>query len=174
MTILVNMYGGPGTGKSTSAAGVYSLLKTHGVNAELVTEFAKDLTWEERHDTLGNQPYIFGKQYHRLMRLNTKVDVIVTDGPLLNSILYNDGMIEELDPLVLRCYEEFTNRNYFLVRSKPYQQAGRTQCEAAAKALDNRIRAVLDQLNKPYSRLWTDDAIAVITAQTEMELNAQL
>ena len=58
MTILCNIYGGPGSGKSTSAAGVFSLLKTHGVNAELVTEFAKDLVWEGRDVTLDNQPYI--------------------------------------------------------------------------------------------------------------------
>ena len=89
--------------KSTTAAGIFSLLKQHGVNAEYVPEFAKSL----RHDTLGNQPYILGKQYHKLMRLYTKVDVIVTDAPLLNSIVYNDGMIPELDVLCEALYEQF-------------------------------------------------------------------
>lgn len=44
MTIYVNLYGGPGSGKSTTAAGVVSQLKLLSINAELVTEYAKDLT----------------------------------------------------------------------------------------------------------------------------------
>lgn len=43
--IVVNLYGGPGVGKSTGAAYVFARLKEAGVVAELVTEFAKDLTW---------------------------------------------------------------------------------------------------------------------------------
>jgi ABC-type glutathione transport system ATPase component len=54
-TIMVNIYGGPGCGKSTTAAGVFTLLKIHKIDCELVTEFAKDLTWENRHKTLENQ-----------------------------------------------------------------------------------------------------------------------
>lgn len=169
--MVINMYGGPGVGKSTTAAGVYSLLKTHGVNAELVTEFAKDLTWEERHDALACQPYILGKQYHRLMRLVTKVDVIVTDGPILNSILYNSSVLPELPAFADALYEQFDNRNYLLTRTKQYEQAGRTQDEAAARRLDNGIRDLLDGLNKSYSRLDTDNAVKIITALTEGELN---
>jgi hypothetical protein len=40
-TILVNLYAGPGTGKSTMAANVFSELKWMGVNCELALEFAK-------------------------------------------------------------------------------------------------------------------------------------
>ena len=45
--ILVNLYGAPGSGKSTGAAYIFSKLKMAGVDAELVTEFAKDKLWEE-------------------------------------------------------------------------------------------------------------------------------
>ena len=40
--IVINLCGSPGAGKSTGAAYVFSQLKMAGVNAELVTEFAKD------------------------------------------------------------------------------------------------------------------------------------
>lgn len=40
--ILINLFGAPGTGKSTGAAYIFSQLKMKGINAELVTEFAKD------------------------------------------------------------------------------------------------------------------------------------
>lgn len=44
--LIVNLFGAPGAGKSTLAAYVFAKLKMAGVNAELVTEFAKDKTWE--------------------------------------------------------------------------------------------------------------------------------
>ena len=59
-----------------------------GVNAELVTEFAKDKVWEESKAVFQNQQYIFGKQYFRLTRLEGKVDVVVTDSPILLSAYY--------------------------------------------------------------------------------------
>lgn len=43
-TLVVNLFGGPGSGKSTGAAYVFARLKMLGYNAELVTEFAKDKT----------------------------------------------------------------------------------------------------------------------------------
>lgn len=45
-TLIVNLYGGPGTGKSTGAAYIFSKLKMDGIDAEYVTEFAKDKVWE--------------------------------------------------------------------------------------------------------------------------------
>jgi len=60
-TLIVNLFGGPSSGKTTMAAGLFCLLKMHGIDCELVTEFAKDLVWEERFKTLKNQQYIFGK-----------------------------------------------------------------------------------------------------------------
>ena len=41
-TIVVNLFPGPGTGKSTGAAYIFSKLKMAGVDAEYVSEFAKE------------------------------------------------------------------------------------------------------------------------------------
>jgi pantothenate kinase len=41
-TTIINVYGGPGAGKSTSAAYLYYLLKVAGKNVELVREYVKD------------------------------------------------------------------------------------------------------------------------------------
>lgn len=57
--IVVNLFGAPGAGKSTGAAYIFSLLKMAGVNAELVTEFAKDKTWEHNTKALDNQVYMY-------------------------------------------------------------------------------------------------------------------
>lgn len=40
---VINLYGGPGTGKSTTAAMLFAKMKLAGFNCEYVPEFAKDL-----------------------------------------------------------------------------------------------------------------------------------
>ena len=85
--LVVNLFGAPGAGKSTGAAYVFSQLKIKGVNAELVTEFAKDMTWEKNKKALTNQVYMLGNQLQRIYRCQDEVDVIVTDSPILLNIL---------------------------------------------------------------------------------------
>lgn len=46
-TIAVNLFGGPGSGKSTQALGVTYKLKVNGINCEYASEHAKDLVWRE-------------------------------------------------------------------------------------------------------------------------------
>ena len=45
---VINLFGAAGSGKSTAASYIFSQLKMRGIECELVQEFAKDLTWEER------------------------------------------------------------------------------------------------------------------------------
>ena len=126
-TIVCNLAGSPGTGKSTLAACVFAKLKMMGINCELVTEFAKDKVWEKNNEALSNQIYIFAKQYYRMSRCAGQVDVIVTDSPLFLSPFYNkDPEIDEpLKQLVHVISERYDNLNYFLRRVKKYNPVGR-------------------------------------------------
>ncbi len=45
---VINLWAGPGAGKSTTAAGLFNLMKIRGYNVELVTEFAKEMVYEGR------------------------------------------------------------------------------------------------------------------------------
>lgn len=45
-TIVVNLFGEPSVGKSTCAMDITAQLKRHGINAEYVSEFAKDKVYE--------------------------------------------------------------------------------------------------------------------------------
>lgn len=143
--ILVNLYGAPGSGKSTGAAYLFSKLKMAGVNAELVTEFAKDKVWEESKEVFNNQVYIFGKQYFRISRCMDKVDVIVTDSPLVLSAFYNNSEIlgEEFNNLVMKVSNSFNSKNYFIERVKPYNPKGRFQNEEEAKEIANELKEFL-------------------------------
>lgn len=143
MTVAINLFAGPGAGKSTTAAGVFRLLKLAGKNVELVTEYAKDLTWADRRKTLDDQLYIFAKQHHRMAMCADQVDFIVTDSPLLLSSVYGTGQSQTFHDLVLERFRAFDNRNFFINRTKPYQPVGRSQTEAEARALDAAVKSTL-------------------------------
>lgn len=135
--LIVNLFGAPGAGKSTGAAYVFSKLKMAGINAELVTEFAKDKVWEGSQAVFENQAYIFGKQYFRISRLQNKVDVAITDSPILLSSFYNRDEVlgKELDALVTKVFNTYNNYNVFIDRVKPYNPVGRFQTEAESDEL---------------------------------------
>jgi hypothetical protein len=143
-TILVNFYAGPGAGKSTMCAGTYTELKWSDVDAEMAREYAKDKVWEKNQTVFGAQEYIFGKQYYKMHVLNGQVDVIVTDSPLLFSLVYDSTHNEAFAALVKQKYNEFRNLNYFVRRVKKYNPNGRHQTEAEAIALDATIKSMLE------------------------------
>lgn len=156
MTLIVNMLGGPGTGKSTTAAATFAALKQKGVNCELVTEYAKDLVWGRTTTTLGNQIYLFGKQYHRLWRLLGQVDVVVTDSPLLLFLHYGEKESETFKQLVLETFKSMDNYNFMLHRVKAYNPAGRVQTEDEAKDIDIILRNLLLDNHVPYEEAYAD------------------
>lgn len=151
-TLVVNLSGAPGAGKSTGAAYIFSHLKQLGINCELVGEFAKDKTWEHNMTALTCQEYVFGKQSYRLARCRDDVDVIITDSPLPLSITYNTNpSIEESFPkLVMDIYNTYLNINFFLKRVKPYNPKGRNQTAEESDALSEKIINLYDNLKIPY------------------------
>ena len=151
-TIVVNLFGAPGAGKSTGAAYIFALLKMRGVDAELVTEFAKDKLWEGSKAVFENQAYIFGKQSFRLSRCASKVDVIVTDSPLPLSIQYNQSVRsrETFNKYVWDIFNSYDNMNYYLTRVKEYNPNGRFQTEEESNEIGSEIKDLLNSGNVNY------------------------
>lgn len=168
---VINLFAGPGAGKSTTAAGLFHSMKLDKFNVELVTEYAKDLTWDERWGTLDDQLYVFAKQNNRLYRLRNKVDYVVTDSPLLVGLMYKkpDFLPQHFDNLVMEAWNTYDNYNFFLDRRKEYIQIGRTQTLDEAQAVDARVKNYLDSHGIVYEtvpgdttavniiRKWIDD-----------------
>lgn len=151
--IIINLFGAPGSGKSTGAAYIFSQLKMLGVDAELVTEFAKDKVWENNTEVLNNQTYVFGKQHFRISRCANKVDAIVIDSPLLLSALYNKSELlgEDFNDLVAKIFKSYNSINYFISRSKSYNPNGRLQTEKESDEFADKIKELLNKYDVKFT-----------------------
>ena len=153
--IVVNLFGVPGAGKSTGAAYVFSKLKMQGINAELVTEFAKDMVWENNNKVLMNQEYIFGSQSYRLSRCKDKVDVIVTDCPLFLTAFYNKSSVlgNEFNKVVLNVFNTYNNVNYLIDRIKDFNQIGRVHTEQEAQNMREPLMKMLNDYKVSFETI---------------------
>ncbi len=157
-TRVLNLYGGPGTGKSTTAAGIYYELKRRGYNVEMAREYAKDVVWEGRRHLLTDQIYIFAKQLKRITDLLGEVELVITDSPVLMSLVYGASYPRAFHILVEDERSKMENIDILLTRVKPYEPAGRVHNEEEAKILDGTMRQMLDEEGVVYDTIKADQA----------------
>lgn len=127
----------------------------------MVTEYAKDLTWEERHNILiYDQLYVTAKQNRRLVRLKNKVDIAITDSPIILGMMYRDPnyLPKTFDSMLFELFNQYKNVNYLLQRKKPYSSIGRNQTEEEAIVLDLQINEVLDSNSIDYKNVPGDES----------------
>jgi nicotinamide riboside kinase len=151
---VINLIGGPGSGKSTTAAGLFNLMKLEGIKCELVVEYAKEIVYEGRKTD--DQLYILAQQNRRLRRLEKHVDYVITDSPLLLSIIYASTYPSSLHQLVMDLYWQYDNKLFYLKRNKPYEKYGRTQTLEEAVDLDKSIKKMLKKRKIPYEEILGD------------------
>lgn len=172
-TFVINLFAGPGSGKSTLMAGIFSNLKNRGINCEMAPEYAKEKTWEASK-ILDNQIYVFAKQHHRIIRLLGDVDVIITDSPLLLSLYYGNNNTKEFRDLILSEFNTMANINFFVERVKPYNPKGRSQTEEEARQIDLEIKKILsDSLCRFESVKGEAESIEIVSSLIIDRLNAQ-
>ncbi len=145
---VINIFGGPGTGKSTLAAALFAKMKISGFSVELVSEYAKQMVFEDRGNVLKeDQLYIFAKQHRKLLVLRDTVDYVITDSPFIQGWVYlrqNPGSIYnevEFGSLIRSTFNSYPNLNIFLEKSDAvkYKQMGRYQDEASAAGVGKSI-----------------------------------
>ena len=166
-TKIINLFGGPGCGKSTTASGIFYELKKRGYECELSQEFAKDKVWEDSLRTLDDQIYIFGKQFHRIWRLIGKVEYIICDSPLLNSVIYDATDNQYLKGLVVSEFKKMNNINVFIERGNVFVQNGRNQDEEESKHIDSKIIDLLDEIGEKYVSFAQSDAVDEVVSAVE-------
>ena len=116
-SLIINLYGGPGSGKSTCAAYIFSQLKMHNINAELITEQTKAEAYKQNTEFFENQFYIDGCASYQIKQLFGNVDVIITDSPFRMNYLYAlDHNKPKLAEAILEDLEQYNqySKNYLL------------------------------------------------------------
>lgn len=138
----VCLYGGPGSGKSTASAWLYSELKRSGKDVELIREYVKNWAYEKITPSDFDPIYIFGKQSYaegRLLRRGVKL--LVVECPLHLCAFYAKiGRMpgaKHLASLAEEFDEKYPAAHIFLDRGNiPYDDKGRYQDEKAAAKID--------------------------------------
>jgi hypothetical protein len=141
MTLVINLFGGPGCGKSTAKAGLFFEMKHLGYKVEVTEEFAKELTYEGDFGTMENEMFLLAEQDRRQRRLLGKVDYIITDSPLLKSAFYVRGIYDSKAYLehINTVFNSYYNYNVWVTRVCPYLTYGRSQTESEADDISKRI-----------------------------------
>lgn len=148
--VIINLFGAPGSGKSTGAAYIFSQLKLRGINVEYITEFAKEMTWQHNAKALDDQVYMLGEVYHKIFVCQDQVDVIILDSPILLALLYNkdSSLGEPFTQLVINLHNRFDNINFFIDRVKKYNPAGRSQTERESDDLRCTLLKLLNDIDE--------------------------
>lgn len=151
-TIVINLFGEPSAGKSTAAMDITAKLKRKGINAEYVSELAKDKVYEQNPEVFKHQEYIFGKQSFKMGKVRDKVQVIVVDSPLINSIIYNQNTYlgDDFEQVVMNTFNSYNNKNFLLIRNHDYEALGRFQNENEANEVRKQLISELDKFNIHY------------------------
>lgn len=165
MTKIVNLLGGPGCGKSTTAAALFAELKLRGAHCEHVQEWVKGWAWEGRApDGPFDQLYIFAKQARAEARLFGKVDFVITDSPVLFSAFYEQKylghtIVKDSLPEYYRAARTagVEHLNFFLSRFKDYDPRGRYQTADEAAEIDGEMLEFLRINGFPVEHVTVQD-----------------
>jgi len=155
---IINLFGGPGAGKTTLAYYLAYRFKQAGFRAELVGEAAREIIYDRNPPSLGsrtadqltdNQFLISGLQSERIQRLQRHgIEIAIADSPLLMGLMYvNDT---DMRKALWQAINAFQNTmpapsNIFCRRTAgQYDKESRAQSETEAILIDNRILKTFD------------------------------
>jgi hypothetical protein len=143
-TLVVNLYAGSGAGKFACAMLIAAELKKLGIAAEYVPGYAKELVYDNSELLDGgfdNQMSILQEQNRRMNRLIGKVDVVVTDSPILQGIMYVEEKQAQYAQAAAELYNGYNNFNLFVNRGTIFEKS---------EAIDCAIKVFLEKNNIYY------------------------
>lgn len=159
-TLVINLIGGPCSGKSTVAAELFARLKKMGIHCELVSEYIKDRIYEENKTMPKSQIAIFGMEHYNISTKIGKVDVIVHDGSFLNNVIYKQEENKEFDNLIISEYKKFDNLDFFIKRGNiEFEDYGRIHNLKQSKELDKIIKETYERYGLSYIEVEARDAV---------------
>lgn len=162
MSTIINLFGGPGIGKSTQAAGLYHKMKKEGISVEMPYEFPKVLAWDKSYDAVKDQLYVLANQHRNIVRTFGQVDYIIVDSPIMLSLVYKErysGSEEypasfygyRFNEFVVDLHKRYDSINIVLERDDTmFKEEGRFQDLEDSKLIDSDIIDALNQHHIPY------------------------
>lgn len=170
-TKVINLYGGPGCGKSSVSAGTYFDFKTNKIRCELVREFVKDWAYDGKKIERRHQIKLFAEQADREGCVYGKVEWVVTDSPLILCEIYEKRYFGEAT-MTAGLYERWLELNkevieplhIKIIRSKEYDPVGRYETEVQAKEMDALITERVEELC-----LKTNQILHIVNYDTAIE-----
>jgi len=165
-TKIINLFGGPSSGKSTITSGLFYELKKKNISCDNPYEFPKQVAWEDNTSQITDQLYIFSNQHRGIVRSYGKVDYIILDSPILLSLAYKNGYDdgypssfygESFDKMVIDVFNKYENINLFLERPDNFQEDGRFQNKEESLMFDSKIKSILDDNSIEYRTLQVND-----------------
>lgn len=161
MSKIINLFGGPGIGKSSIAAGLIYKLKKNHITCDAPYEFPKLLAWDENHLAIADQLYVLANQHRGIVKSYGKVDYIVLDSPILLSLTYKNYYQsntypanlygKSFDKMVLDVFNQYDNINILLERGEgKHNEKERYQNLEQSIELDNIIETNLIKNDIPY------------------------
>ncbi len=162
MTKVVNIFGGSGIGKTTTAAQLFFEMKLQGIHCELVREYVKNWAWRGEKIGIYDQIYLLGKQARYESTLYNKVDFIITDSPLLLCPAYEKFYrgTDIVHQSALK-FVEFADSqgvehvNFLLKRTHPFDPRGRFETAEMAEQVDKAIKEFLVENNVRFTEIST-------------------
>lgn len=164
----INLFGGPGCGKSTLASKLFADLKAKQHSIELVHEYIKKWAYAKRVPKSFDQVYIFGQQLHAEdLIFQSGVRHLITDSPICMqpyySKAYNFSMWGELMMIAKRYEAVHPSLNIFLDRTGViYHQQGRYEDYDKALERDREMRAFLEEQAIPFVTMKTTDYESIL------------
>lgn len=152
---VINLWGAPSAGKSTTAAGLFYLMKVNGYSVEYIPEYAKSLIFSDRSQMFQEQGYIMSKQLHPIYRLVDRVDYVIVDSPLPLAIYYaEDEYPDSFNQYCMDLFNLFDNVNFLLHRTDhSFEVDGRRHSEEQSLIIANELPSFMNNLNIPFTEL---------------------
>jgi hypothetical protein len=159
---IINLFGGPGIGKSTQASGLFTEMKKHHMSVEYTYEFPKEVAWEGNVSQLKDQFFITANQHRNISRLYGKVEYIIVDSPIILGCFYEQRYgggypasiygTSGLSKFLWNLFKQYENINILLTRNnETYDPNGRLQDLQEAIEIDNDIRETLLVNSIPFA-----------------------
>ena len=181
-SVHVNVFGGPGSGKSTMAYAVAAELKARGYTAECVGEVVKDCIYDAaRGDqeaarlldgSVESQEELYRRQSARERRLDGLVQFVVADSPAIMGLAYlapdaDEDRAARLAALAQDEFEAQESVNVIVAREGAYDPRARIHAEDEAERIDADVLALVERATagryETVGRLegWAKDPVAV-------------